>query len=90
MNTSLVISGYALYVFMFFFAVLAIGFIFYGCAYVKEARERGKLERRYKKLSKGYDRLLGMYQQEVCRLPVITEGTDKLPKLLLENERCKK
>lgn len=82
MNTSLIISGYALYVFMFFFAVLAIGFIFYGCAYVKEARERGKLEARYKKLSKGYDRLLGMYQREVCRLPVIPQNTDKLPRYM--------
>ena len=59
------------YVFMFFFAVLAIGFIFYGCAYVKEARERGKLERRYKKLSKGYDRLLDEYQKLSFKVPNI-------------------
>ena len=48
MNTSLVISGYALYLFMGFVMLLILAFIFYGCAYIKEAREREKAEAKYR------------------------------------------
>lgn len=80
MNTSLVISGYALYLFMGFFAILAIGFIFYGCAYIKEAREREKAEAKYRKLCHGYNRLIGEYQRITLRVPDIKlsrNATDK-------------
>ncbi|MBQ4118966.1 MAG: hypothetical protein IJD45_01080 [Clostridia bacterium] len=71
MNTSLVLSGYALYCFMGLFAVLVIGFIFYSCAYVKEAREREKAEAKYRKLCRGYNRLIGEYQRITLRVPDI-------------------
>ena len=67
MNTSLVLSGYALYLFMGLFAMLVIGFIFYSCAYIKEAREREKTEAKYRKLCHGYNRLIGMYQRETSK-----------------------
>ncbi len=68
MNTSLVLSGYALYLFMGLFAMLVIGFIFYSCAYIKEAREREKAEAKYRKLCHGYNKLLGMYQKDTSKI----------------------
>ena len=97
MNTSLVISGYALYVFMGIFVILALGFIFYGCAYVKESREHNRTKRKYVKLRCGYNELVGMYQrdsfavpdlgvkEEIIKFPIITADTGKVPKFILEN-----
>lgn len=73
MNTSLVISGYALYLFFCFVAILIIGFIFFGCAYVKEARDKEKADKRYRKLCQSYNRLLGMYQKDTFTVPDVEE-----------------
>lgn len=86
MNTSLVISGYALYIFMFFFAVLALGFIFYGCAYVKEARERDKTERKYRKLRSNYNKLFGMYNRAVLKVPDIKLSINEMPQFISERD----
>lgn len=67
MNTSLVISGYALYIFFGAFAFIFLGFIFYGCAYTFETRRSYKREYELKKLRKGYNELLGMYQRDCLK-----------------------
>lgn len=75
MNASLVISGYALYVFFGLFAILVLGFVFYGCAYVKEARAREKLERKCNKLRKGCEKVMEEYRKMTFKVPSIdTEG----------------
>lgn len=86
MNTSLVISGYALYIFMFFFVVLALGFIFYGCAYVKEARERNKAERKYRKLRSNYNELVGMYHRAVFNVSDINLSANEMPQFISERD----
>lgn len=69
MNTSLVISGYALYLFMGFVMLLILAFIFYGCAYVTKARKCDRAEKKYKDLRSNYNILLGMYQRDTFKVP---------------------
>ena len=71
MNTSLVLSGYALYCFMGLFAMLVIGFIFYSCAYIKEVHKRDKAEAKLKKLRSGYNKLIGEYHRATFKVPTV-------------------
>lgn len=69
MHTSIVISGYALYVFMIFMALLIFGFLLYGCAYVAKARKCDRFEKKYKDLRSDYNLLVGMYQRDTFKVP---------------------
>ena len=80
MNSSLVISGYALYVFFGLFAILVLGFVFYGCAYVKEAREREKFERKYNNVCDKLIILKEKYRQATFKVPEIGNDAKKATK----------
>lgn len=71
MNSSLVISGYALYIFMGVFFMLAVGCIFYGCAYIKEARKREKIQRKYSRLYDDLEMLKEKYRKATFKVPEI-------------------
>ena len=69
MNASLVINGWALYVFFGFMLVLIVGFIFYGMAYVYEARKNDKFSRELKRERKAYSKLKEKYYKETFKVP---------------------
>ncbi len=71
METYLVLSGYVLYIFMCVFFMLAIGCIFYGCAYMKEAREHDKTKYEFKRLRRGYNKLIGEYHRATFKVPTV-------------------
>ena len=71
MDSFIFIDGIALYLFFAVFIGLALGVIFYGNAYVKEARERDKAEAKYKKLRSNYNKLVGMYQRDTFKVPEV-------------------
>jgi uncharacterized membrane protein YciS (DUF1049 family) len=77
MNSSLVISGYALYVFMFFFAVLIIGLIILGNSYMKEAIKNDKLEGRIRNLVNEYEKLQHNYYKATFKVPEVNEVSKK-------------
>ena len=82
MNSYILIDGVMLYIVMGIFVCLVLAIILFGCSYVNEARERDKMETKYKKLRHGYNKLIGMYQRETCTLPVIDEYTSGVPQFI--------
>ena len=55
MNSSIYIDGAALWVLLIMAAILFIGFIYFGNAYIAEARSNDRLKRENRKLKRNLD-----------------------------------
>lgn len=55
MNSSLYINGAALWVLLIMAAILFVGFIYFGNAYIAEARENDRLKRKVKQYASELD-----------------------------------
>lgn len=77
MNSSLVISGYALYLFMFFFIVITVALVILGSSYLKEAIKNEKLENRIKKLINDYAQLQYDFYRATFKVPEVSEVPKK-------------
>jgi hypothetical protein len=71
MNSSLLINGYALYLFFGTFFAIVLGLIFFGCAYLKERAEREKFERKYNNVCDKLIVLKEKYRKATFKVPEI-------------------
>ena len=55
MNSSIYIDGAALWVLLIMAAILFVGFIYFGNAYIAEARSNDRLKRENRKLKRNLD-----------------------------------